>query len=132
MQQSLRLPWHRSELPTSVVTGREGEEIARRFLSRLGYRLLGVNVRVGPHDEIDIVAFDPSDRVLVFAEVKSRSKDDPDYRPGLNLTPVKRASMTRAARAWVAKHGWNGGYRMDAIFVTDGKLKQHVKELDWK
>lgn len=128
-QQLLRLVWQRTELPRHVVTGREGEEAARRFLARKGYRILGVNARVGVHDEIDIIAFDPADKVIAFVEVKSRRREDPDFDPEMNLTSAKRASMSRAARRWIEDHGWAGGYRLDAILVTEGAVRRHLCEL---
>lgn len=118
-------------LAAHVRTGRRGERIARRHLVRLGYRILACNARVGRHDEIDIVAFDPLDRVLVFVEVKTRDRNHPDYRPDLNMTPAKRAAMVRAARQWVEARDWRGGYRLDAVFVVGSLVKEHLRELAW-
>lgn len=132
MQQQLRLLWPRTELPTHVETGHRGEEAARRFLVRHGYRILAVNARIGMHDEIDVIAYDPADRVMVFAEVKTRARDSADYRPEMNITHVKRSRMARAARTWVDQCGWQGGYRLDAVFVVGGTVMQHVKELAWE
>lgn len=131
MQQQLRFIWPRTELPTHVQTGQRGEEAARRFLSRTGYRILAINARVGAHDEIDIVAYDPADRVMVFVEVKTRARDSADYRPEMNITSTKRSRMARAARLWVAQCGWQGGYRLDAVFVVGESVTRHVKDLQW-
>lgn len=130
-QQSLRLRWPRTPQSVHLETGREGEEAARQHLSRMGYRILACNARIGPHDEVDLIAFDPADGVLVFVEVKTRSRSDPDYRPDLNMTAAKRTAMSRAARRWVAENAWEGGYRMDAVFVVAGKVREHVRELAW-
>lgn len=130
-QQILQLIWPTVKVPAHVQTGKDGEEAARRHLSRLGYRILAYNARIGAHDEIDVIALDPADNVLVFVEVKTRSKDDPDYRPDLNITLTKRAAMSRAARQWVAEHEWQGGYRLDAVFVVEGRVKEHVQEIAW-
>lgn len=117
---------HRTEL------GQAGEEIARRFLRRIGYKIIGMNVHVGSHGEVDIIAYDPADKVIVFAEVKTREKQSLDYHPGLNVTRLKRAAMTRAARMWVRQNNWEGGYRMDAVFVASGRVTQHILELRWE
>lgn len=111
--------------------GDDGEAIARSYLDAKGYLIIGSNVRIGKHDEIDIVAYDPVDRVLAFVEVKSRAKDDPDYRPDMNLTPAKRSRMARAARAWIDRNAWPGGYRLDAVWIAQGAVKAHVEQLDW-
>ncbi len=118
-------------LPDHIRTGNRGEEIACRFLRSQGYVLLGRNLRLAK-DEIDILAWDPADAVVVFAEVKTRSRTHPDYVPELNLTPAKRGTMIRGARQWVARHGWRGGYRLDLIGVMGGRVVEHLRELAWE
>lgn len=94
----------------------------------MGYDIRGCNVRVG-RDEIDVVAFDPHDGVLVFCEVKARRRHHPDYSPLLACTKRKRAKMFRAARAYVARDGWEGGYRLDWLLVAEGKVTGHIREV---
>lgn len=117
-------------LPEHLIIGSRGEKIACRFLQSLGYRILGRNVHLAK-DEIDILAWDPVDAVVVFAEVKTRSRTHCDYTPELNLTHQKRTNMIRGARQWVARCAWEGGYRMDLLGVMDGKVVEHLKELSW-
>lgn len=117
-------------LPDHLLIGSRGEQIACRFLRSLGYRILGRNVRLAK-DEVDILAWDPMDAVVVFAEVKTRARLHDDYTPELNLTHKKRANMMRGARQWVVRCGWEGGYRMDLIGVMDGKVTEHIQELSW-
>ena len=62
-----------------LVVGKRGEEIALSYLRSLGYPIRGCNVRLG-RDEIDIIAYDPKDRVIAFVEVKTRSRASADYR----------------------------------------------------
>jgi putative endonuclease len=130
-QLSLNPDWPRSPLSPHLKTGKNGEDAARRFLSRKGMSILGMNVRVGLRDEIDIIAFDPADQVIVFAEVKTRTKNDADYRPEMNMTPHKRNVLTRAARAWISETGWKGGYRMDLLCVTGKSAVTHFREIPW-
>lgn len=127
----IRLFTGSSELAPHIVVGKNGENVAATFLRRLGYRILDRNVRVGKKDEIDIVAFDPLDRVYVFAEVKSRSRADEDFRPELNITPHKRNRMTHAARRWMVKRDEDVGYRMDVVCVVEGAVTAHYKEVEW-
>jgi putative endonuclease len=89
--------------------------------------VLGRNVRLG-HDEIDVVAFDPLDRVVAFVEVKTRARGE-RYRPELNMTSKKRSRMLRAARRWVSDHGYDGGYRLDAAYVSDSRV-EYVVDVD--
>lgn len=85
------------------------------------------NVRLG-RDEIDIVAFDPLDRCIAFVEVKMRS-NGADYHPSLNMTRHKRRVILRAARRWVNDKGYDGGYRLDAAYVS-GNSVEYVVDLD--
>lgn len=117
-------------LPDHLIIGSRGEQIACRFLQDLGYRILGRNLQLAK-DEVDILAWDPVDFVVVFAEVKTRSRTHSEYTPELNFTREKRANMVRSARQWVARNGWQGGYRMDLLCVMGGRVTEHIKELSW-
>lgn len=112
-----------------IVVGEKGESLAADFLRKIGYKILAANVDVGAHDELDIIAVDPKDRVLVFVEVKSRAKRDDDYVPSLNLTKEKRRNMFRAARRWMTTHGYDGGYRFDLIGIAGGKIIEHILDV---
>ncbi len=117
--------------PAHIRTGKNGEDSAAGFLEDLGYRVIARNVRVGKHDEIDLIAFDPKDRVLVFCEVKTRAKNTEDYHPEINMTWRKRRNMARAARRWVDLHAWEGGYRMDTLYVSGTWVMDHHIDVQW-
>ena len=51
-------------------TGKQGEEIAAKYLSEKGYKIVAKNVRFSKHCEIDIIAKDKKE--TVFVEVKTR------------------------------------------------------------
>ncbi len=114
-----------------IQTGKTGEAIAAAFLQELGYRIIRRNVRVGRHDEIDLLAFDPADRVLVFCEVKTRAKKHSEYHPEINVTWRKRANMARAARTWISQHAWDGGYRIDVLYVSSRRVIDHHIDVKW-
>lgn len=118
-------------LAQHLRTGKFGEECAARHIKSLGYRILGRNIRIG-HDEIDLLAWDPMDQVLVFFEVKARSRVSDEYRPELNMTHEKKARIQRAARRYVARHDYDGGYRIDLLCVASGQVVDHVRELSWE
>lgn len=117
--------------PAHLETGRRGEMVAADYLKSIGYRVEDRNVTLG-HDEIDVVALDPEDDVLVFAEVKTRTHAHPDYRPELAAGRHKRQRLQRSARRWVAEHGFDGGYRIDLVCVDGGRVVSHLRELEWK
>jgi putative endonuclease len=52
--------------------GRFGEKLARDYLMKRGYSIIGANVKTS-YKEIDIVSL--KDNVLVFAEVKTRTSE---------------------------------------------------------
>ncbi|HEY7024075.1 MAG TPA: YraN family protein [Candidatus Limnocylindrales bacterium] len=80
--------------------GEFAEEIACEWLRRQGWQVLGRNVRVEPHDEIDLVAIDPAaPGVAVCVEVRSaRSREfgSPEER----VSARKIGSLYRAAQAF--------------------------------
>jgi putative endonuclease len=85
-------------------TGRLAEARAAEHLVSLGYRVLERNARTR-FGELDLVAFDPRARALVFVEVKAvraGSKVGP-ARPVLWVTPRKQSRVRRLATAWLAE-----------------------------
>jgi putative endonuclease len=78
-----------------VAVGRRGEEIAARFLTDRGARIVGRNVRVG-RDEIDLLLDVDGKRVVV--EVKSATDNGSAPRPEENFDENKASRIRRAAR----------------------------------
>jgi putative endonuclease len=123
-------PFPRSR-PAHLLVGEEGEDVAVHHLRGLGYALLGRNVSMGK-EEIDINAFDPQDGVIVFVEVKARSKHYDDFSPLIAATYRKRANVMRAAKRWMAWRKEARGYRLDLISVEDGEVTEHLEEVPWR
>lgn len=111
-----------------MKTGKDGETAAVFYLQSIGYRIEGRNIRINK-DEIDIVAFDPADGVYVFAEVKTRTSDNLDFHPNMNVTWKKRAYMRRAARRYMTQFEKEIGWRLDVICVMHGRVVDHFIEL---
>lgn len=118
-------------LPQHFSVGRKGEDRALQYLKSLGYKVVDRNVRVGRHKEIDIIAHDLHDHVLVFVEVKTRSKES-DFSPEMNMTRLKKEALRHAVRQWIARKEYEGGYRLDLICVVERSVTQHVKEMGWE
>jgi len=83
-----------------LKAGRWGEKQAEKFLKRSGYRILGRRVRVGRHDELDLIA--QEDETLVFVEVKTR-KNENYGRPASSVNRDKRRKLSRAAVSFLQK-----------------------------
>lgn len=117
--------------PKHLVLGMQGEAIASEYLRSIGYSVRQHNIRLG-RDEIDVIAWDPEDQVLVFVEVKTRAeKTRSGFSPDKTAAADKRRKLRRAARRWVAEHDFDGGYRIDLVCVQEGKVTNHFKELSW-
>ena len=100
---------------------------AARYLTDRGFVLLARNWRQG-RLELDMVCRDRD--TLVFVEVKSRRRDAV-ARPDEALTPRKRRTLVRAARAWLAATGeWSRPCRFDVVSVladdTDTLQLEHI------
>jgi putative endonuclease len=107
------------------VTGKEGEDIAARYLSEQGYCILVRNYRtkVG---EIDIIAREGD--TLVFVEVKARS----GIRFGLPQEAVDQRKQTRLSRVALAylrdQKGSPCDCRFDVVAVV-GRAEKFKVEL---
>ncbi len=95
--------------------GWEGEEIASRFLTQRGWKILERRFRMG-RLEVDVVARRGS--LVAFVEVKTRV-GDAYGSPMEAVTWTKQREIGRVAAAWIDRHGKPGdGYRIDVIGVT--------------
>ncbi|MBP7055831.1 MAG: YraN family protein [Candidatus Omnitrophica bacterium] len=99
--------------------GKQGEDIARRYLIAKGYKVIGSNVRT-PFGEIDIVARQKG--FIVFVEVKSRLSDSlgPPY---LSVTKKKMKHMIRNSLFYLKRKGlfWSS-WRIDIVSVKLNNL----------
>lgn len=96
-------------------TGRRGEALAAEWYQRLGYEIVGTNVRVG-RLELDLVC--RTDLETVFVEVKTVLDDeygDPVYK----VDRLKRRAIVTAARLWLLGHPQGArGVRFDIVTVN--------------
>ena len=108
--------WHtRLRLPEHLVTGLWGERLAAAFLKRKGLKVIGKRIRVGPKDELDIVARD--DNTLIFVEVKTRKNSD-FGRPASAVDRRKIQNLSRAAMGYVRRLRKKPSYvRFDIVEV---------------
>jgi putative endonuclease len=108
--------------PTRVQLGAMGEALAVDHLTRLGLRILDRNWRCR-YGEIDVIAYDPVVRTVVFVEVKTRTGDG---YGGLAhaVTPRKVRRLRRLAGLWLAAQDerW-AAVRIDVIGVRVGRRR---------
>ena len=116
-------------MPTERTTqlGQRGEELAAEHFERLGYSVLARNHRTR-WGELDLVLSDPSERTIVFCEVKSRRLGNGDWRDSLHAR--KRKQVRRMGAAWlneVTERPRFAELRFDAVGVTLDERDQLVR-----
>ncbi|MEE9368781.1 MAG: YraN family protein [Pontiella sp.] len=105
----------RNAEPAHLKTGRWGEQQAVRFLKAKKCSVIGERVRVGKHDELDIIS--KCGDVLMFVEVKTR-KNENYGRPFSAVNREKRKRLSRAAVTYLKKKNIKPEYiRFDVIEV---------------
>lgn len=112
----------------SHLLGAQGEQIAARYLQENGYDILQKNCKLG-HEEIDIVAHDTTENMIVFVEVKTRSRLSPLYPARTSITRRKRAAMRRAMYKWMEQQRHEASVRLDLIAVSRNQVVEHLKDL---
>lgn len=113
---------------TTVSTGRMGEQLARRFCIRRGWRILHTNWRSG-RGEIDIIAQDNA--CTVFIEVKMRSSDR-FGAPEESLTLRKQRILRSTVAAYLARFR-SSQFRVDVIAITRSGTKaslRHIRDIE--
>ena len=106
---------HPKSEPAHLKSGRWGEKQAVRLLKSKGWKMVGERVRVGKHDELDIIA--THEKVLVFVEVKTRKNED-FGRPFSAVNKEKRKRLSRAALNYLKRENIKPDYiRFDVIEV---------------
>lgn len=98
----------------NLTIGRVGEGIARKFLSKKGYRIIEQNYR-NKHLEIDLIAF--YKRRLIFIEVKTRIGEGFGV-PEDAFTVRKIKRLMRNADMYIAFHEYRKKYQIDSVCVV--------------
>lgn len=93
--------------------GEKGEELAKRFLQKKGYKLIEQNYKT-PLGEIDIIAKDKD--TLVFIEVKTRESIEFGY-PFESVNYAKRQKIAKAAMSYLKRFKEVPQCRFDVISI---------------
>ena len=108
------------QVTVSEASGRWGEGVARCHLERRGWRMLEWNSRPCRTDrrcEIDLIAFAPHERMVVFVEVKTHRQHSAFARRLWAVDKRKKRNVLRACTSWLMSHKWHGNFRFDVIEV---------------
>jgi putative endonuclease len=116
---------------TTKGIGALGEEIARKFLVRKGYRIIESNFRK-PWGEIDIIA--EKGEVIRFVEVKAISapwedisRESPALIPEEQIHSTKLLKIARTAELYMSEKGINREYQIDAVGVLMDTVLRKAK-----
>ncbi len=110
--------------------GQIGEDLAAKYLSQNGYKIIERNYRIRG-GEIDIIAIDHD--TLVYIEVKTRTSHQ-FGTPAESVTPFKINFLIRAAKFYKSnRRNLPQQERIDVVTVdfTDGKdpAVDHIKNV---
>ena len=104
-------------------SGGYGEQLARAFLIREGFRIVEMNYRFH-HGEIDIIA--EEGEVLVFCEVKTRTNDRYGA-PELAVTALKQRQIRKVALGYITVRGLHDRIcRFDVVAVRMGRGEPEI------
>jgi len=106
--------------------GRQGEDMAVKFLSDLGLKILARNWRTG-HLEIDIIA--ETAKEIVFIEVKTRVND---YLadPFAAVNRKKQKLLVRAADAYMQQSAIDKPFRFDIVSVIINQFEKKLEHIE--
>jgi putative endonuclease len=103
----------RVDRPAHTAVGARAEALAAEFLVARGLTIVTRNFRT-PRGEIDIIARDGA--TLVFVEVRLR-RNSRFGGAAASITAIKRARLTAAAQAYLARLGHEPPCRFDAVLL---------------
>ena len=104
----------------SVAQGEWGEDVAAGHLAGIGWSILGRRVRPCRRDrrcEIDIVAFDPIAKRIVFVEVKTHAAHSRHATRVWGVDRRKKRVLLRACATWIKRRKWHGNFQFDVVEV---------------
>ena len=106
---------------SNISIGKNGEEIAKTFLEKNGYKILEMNKRFSRFCEIDIICVDKD--TLVFVEVKTR-KTNICGHPLEAITKTKYSHIKQGLFLYLQENPQYKKCRIDAVSIL---LKPEVK-----
>jgi len=127
----LRQHARRRHMTGDHALGRDGEDVAQRFLQRSGIIIVDRNYRMASGaGEVDLVGWDGD--TLVFVEVKSRQTEE-HGSPDRAIGPQKQFRLIRTAREYArqAEVPWQK-VRFDVVnvvFATTPPTVTHLRDV---
>ena len=112
----------------NIETGKKGEDLAKEYLIKKGYKIVETNKRFSRFCEIDIIAKDKD--TYVFCEVKTR-KTTVCGSPLEAITKTKYQNIKNGIFFYKQENSDCKKYRIDAVaIVLEPKLEiTHLKNV---
>lgn len=111
--------------------GRFGEELAKKYLKRNGYKIIGANIKTG-HTELDLICERGED--LVFVEVKTRASKT--FGSANEAVFAKKMnSLKKAISIYInnfLKNKYYRDIRLDLVSIDINKIKKTAKIRHYK
>ncbi len=104
----------RQKKDAHLETGKRGEEIAKKYLEKKGYKIIERNYKT-KYAEIDLVARQKNELVLV--EVRTKIGND-FGAPEDTINDKKRRKLRGNALAYARGAKWKGSLRIDAVCIV--------------
>ncbi len=103
--------------------GQLGEEIISQWLEKKEYKIIESNWHC-PWGEIDLIAINKDYKILIFVEVKTRSKKNWDGNGIFSITNKKQDKLTITANSFLSKYPEydNFNCRFDVALLTYQKI----------
>lgn len=105
---------------TNKEIGKYGENLAKDFLIKKGYKIIELNFRYSKIAEIDIIA--KKDNVIHFVEVKTRTSDS-FGAPLEAIGAAKLKSIYQAGLFYIQKNKYEK-FQIDAIGIVLNKNQE--------
>ena len=112
----------------NITTGKKGEQLAKTYLVKQGYKILETNKHFSRQCEIDIIALDKS--TLVFVEVKTRTTNICGT-PFEAITKTKYQNIKNGLFLYLQENPKYKHFRIDVIsIILKPELKiEHLKNV---
>jgi putative endonuclease len=112
----------------NIKVGKKGEELAKDYLLKNGYKIVELNKRFSRFCEIDIIAQDKD--TFVFCEVKTR-RTNICGSPFEAITRIKYQNLKKGIYFYLQENPKYKKFRIDAIsIVLEPKLVvKHLKNI---
>lgn len=113
---------------SNISVGKKGEELAKMYIQKQGYKIIECNRRFSRLCEIDIIALDKN--TLVFIEVKTRTTNVCGM-PFEAITKSKYNHIKKGLFLYMQEHPEYKKFRIDAMSVLlKPELKiEHLKNI---